>query len=47
VDEEAKISAFVQVLDGMMGGGLVTLEKVRVIRYRHDGAPLGISGDSI
>jgi len=47
VDEEAKINAFVQVLDGMIGGGLVTLDKVRVIHYRHDGAPLGTSGDSI
>jgi PII-like signaling protein len=35
VDEEAKIEAFLPVLDGMMGGGLVTLEKVRVLRYRH------------
>ncbi|HWL17374.1 MAG TPA: DUF190 domain-containing protein [Opitutus sp.] len=36
VDDEAKINGFLPVLDGMMGGGLVTLEKVRVIRYRHD-----------
>ncbi len=35
VDEEAKIDAFLPVLDTMMGGGLVTLEKVRVLRYRH------------
>lgn len=34
VDEEAKINAFLTVLDGMMGGGLVTLEKVQVIKYR-------------
>lgn len=40
VDEEAKINAFLPILDGMMGGGLVTLERVRVIHYRHDnGAP--------
>ncbi|HEY4299965.1 MAG TPA: DUF190 domain-containing protein [Candidatus Didemnitutus sp.] len=38
VDEEAKINAFLPVLDGMMGGGLVTLEKVRVIHYRHANA---------
>lgn len=37
VDEEAKIQAFLPVLDGMMGGGLVTLEKVHVIHYRHAG----------
>jgi len=36
VDEEAKINAFLPLLDPMMGGGLVTLEKVRVIHYRHE-----------
>ena len=34
VDEPQKIEAFLPVLDGMMGGGLVTLEKVQVIHYR-------------
>ena len=34
VDTEEKIQAFLPVLDPMMGGGLVTLEKVRVIHYR-------------
>jgi uncharacterized protein len=34
VDSEEKISAFLPVLDEMMTGGLVTLEKVRVIDYR-------------
>jgi PII-like signaling protein len=34
VDEEAKINAFLPTLDGMMGGGLVTLENVRVLHYR-------------
>ena len=34
VDSEEKVNAFLPVLDGMMGGGLVTLEKVKVIRYR-------------
>ncbi len=33
-DSEEKINAFLPVLDGMIGGGLVTLEKVRAIRYR-------------
>ena len=36
VDSEEKINAFLPVLDRMMGGGLVTLEKVRVIHYRDD-----------
>ncbi|PTX97799.1 DUF190 domain-containing protein [Opitutus sp. ER46] len=34
VDEEAKINAFLPVLEPMMSGGLVTTEKVRVIQYR-------------
>jgi len=37
VDEGAKIEAFLPVLDGMMGSGLVTLEKVKVLRYGKDG----------
>src|SRR5579859_7126791 len=36
VDSEEKINAFLTVLDGMMGSGLVTLEKVRVLRYGSD-----------
>ena len=34
VDSAEKINAFLPVLDGMMSGGLVTLEPVRVIHYR-------------
>src|SRR6478672_3623137 len=34
VDSEEKINAFLPALDPMIGGGLVTLEKVRVIHYR-------------
>ncbi len=34
VDSEAKIHAFLPELDRMMGGGLVTLEKVKVLQYR-------------
>ncbi len=33
VDSEDKINAFLPVLDGMMGSGLVTLEKVQVLQY--------------
>lgn len=33
VDAEDKVNAFLPVLDGMIGSGLVTLENVRVIRY--------------
>lgn len=35
VDSEEKIDAFLPVLDAMMGSGLVTLEKVKVLRYGH------------
>src|SRR5712671_4880076 len=34
VDSEEKIQSFLPVLDQMMGGGLLTLEKVKVIDYR-------------
>jgi hypothetical protein len=34
VDSEEKIRAFLPILDGMMGGGLVTMEKVQVMDYR-------------
>ena len=34
VDSEEKINSFLPVLDGMIGGGLVTLEKVQVVHYR-------------
>ena len=34
VDEESKLRDFLPVLDGMMQGGLITLEKVQVIDYR-------------
>ena len=36
VDSEEKINAFLPVVDEMMKGGLVTLEKARVIDYRAD-----------
>ncbi|MGH7995652.1 MAG: DUF190 domain-containing protein [Opitutaceae bacterium] len=34
VDTEEKINAFLPVIDGMIGSGLVTLEKARVLHYR-------------
>src|SRR4051812_49733721 len=34
IDAEHKIQAFLPLLDQMMQGGLVTLEKVKVIHYR-------------
>ena len=34
VDSEENLNAFLPVLDKMIGGGLVTLEKVRVLHYR-------------
>jgi len=35
VDAEEKINAFLPQLKEIIGGGLVTLEKVRVIHYEH------------
>jgi PII-like signaling protein len=48
VDSEEKINAFLPVLDKMMGNGLVTLEKARVIHYRTGSSrpPLGGTGSS-
>jgi hypothetical protein len=39
VDSEEKIQSFLPVLDKMMGGGLLTLEKVKVIDYRAGSVP--------
>ena len=38
VDSEEKIQSFLPLLDKMMGGGLLTMEKVKVIDYRADKA---------
>jgi hypothetical protein len=42
VDSEEKIRDFLPSLNGMIGGGLVTLEKVQVIDYRAVETPPGI-----
>jgi hypothetical protein len=42
VDTEEKINAILPELDQMLDGGLITLEKAKVITYRaHDGRPGG------
>jgi uncharacterized protein len=33
VDSQEKIDSFLPVLDGMMGSGLITVEKVQVLQY--------------
>ncbi len=38
VDAPDKIKAFLPVLDEMIKEGLVTMEKVKVIAYRHNGS---------
>ncbi len=40
VDKEDRIRAILPVLDRMVGEGLITLEKVHIIAYRH-GAEAG------
>ncbi len=37
VDSEEKINSFLPSLDQMLSGGLVTLEKIRVLHYRAGG----------
>jgi uncharacterized protein len=39
VDSQAKIDAFLPVLDGMMSSGLVTIEKVQVLQYGESKPP--------
>ncbi|HEX6749712.1 MAG TPA: DUF190 domain-containing protein [Longimicrobium sp.] len=41
VETEEKIQELLPELDAMIGGGLVTLERVRVILYRPGGVPEG------
>jgi hypothetical protein len=36
VDSREKIEAFLPLLEGMIGGGLVTLERVQVVQYGPD-----------
>jgi PII-like signaling protein len=44
VDEPDRIAEFLPDLDAMIVEGLITLEKVRVIAYRHNGSK---GGDSV
>lgn len=37
VDPEEKVNAFLPLLNGMIGGGLVILERAKMIRYRSQG----------
>jgi PII-like signaling protein len=39
VDTEEKVNELLPALEEMIGGGLVTLEKVKVIHYRHQTPP--------
>ena len=41
VDEADKINQFLPDLDQMIGEGLVTIEKVEVLVYRHQSGPGG------
>ena len=40
VDSEGSINAFLPVLDQMITGGLVTMEKVKVLHYRGKDKPV-------
>jgi hypothetical protein len=44
VEKEERIQAILPRLDEMLGGGLITLEKVRVIMYRADLPPADRTG---
>ena len=47
VDSEEKIQAFLPVLDKMMGGGLITLEPIKVIDYRGTTSSSSSSSSSV
>jgi uncharacterized protein len=34
LDSEGKVNAFMDILDQLLGGGVATLEKVQLLRYR-------------
>ena len=40
VDKEERIQAFLPLLDGMVKEGMITLEKVHIIAYRHGDKPV-------
>ena len=39
IETEEHMLSVLRELDDMIGGGLITLERVRVIMYRHDSSP--------
>jgi len=39
VESQGKIDAVMPKIDDMMNGGMITLEKAKVIRYSHTGKP--------
>jgi len=41
VDRPERIAQLLPILEEMVGGGLIVLEEVRVIRYLHDPKPAG------
>jgi PII-like signaling protein len=43
VDSQEKIASFLPVMDEMIQEGLVTLERVQVLLYRHNKYPAGFS----
>jgi uncharacterized protein len=46
VDAEDKVRAFVEAIEPMMGSGLVTLERVQVIRYGAPEAAAAATGET-
>jgi PII-like signaling protein len=39
VDKEERIQSFLPLLDGMVDEGMITIEKVHIIAYRHGDKP--------
>jgi PII-like signaling protein len=41
VDQPERITQLLPILDEMVGGGLIVVEEVKVVRYLHDPNPPG------
>jgi uncharacterized protein len=41
LDSEGKVNAFLDILDQLLAGGVATLEKVQLLRYKQKSRPSG------
>ena len=41
LDSEGKVNAFLEILDQLLAGGVATIEKVQLLRYKQKARPSG------